>query len=316
MPNSLLAHARRGLFRPVVLGALAVVFSVTGCARLEAGERRAPAPLSPAGSGGRVAGKTVVEEITSAGQARQYRLHLPANYSPDQPLPLVVNLHGYNSNAEQQEQVSQMSAKGDASGFVVAFPQGLGDPASWHFGSREEGRDDVAFIHDLIQHLETPLHVDPNRVYVTGISNGAEMSYRLGCDLADMVAAIGLVSGGYPPFRDCEPTRPVPAVIFHGTADRLLPYNGHPPLLLPVHEWASSWAGRNGCTATPRVTFQKGEVMGETWGSCRQGADVVLYTIADKGHSWPGSNMPAAITTHDIVATDVLWEFFSAHPKP
>jgi polyhydroxybutyrate depolymerase len=254
--------------------------------------------------------------MTSSGRVRQYRLHVPADYASKQPLPLVVNLHGYNSNAEQQEHVSQMSLKADAAGFVVVYPQGLGDPPSWRFGSKPEATADVTFIRDLLQHLRTRLQISPERIYVTGISNGAEMSYRLACDLSDMIAAVGLVAGGYPPFRDCQPTRPVPVVVFHGTADNLLPYDGRPPLFLPVREWVLSWAERNGCDSTPRVTYQKGEVTGETWGNCRQNADVVLYTIAGKGHSWPGSQMPASITTQDIVATDVMWQFFAAHPQP
>ncbi len=308
--------ARRPLCRTMALLAWIVILCATGCSRLEPGEPHVLQPTPLVSLPKRVAANTTVEEVTSSDKVRQYRLHLPANNLLNQPLPLIINLHGYNSNAEQEEQVSQMSPKADASGFVVVYPQGLGDPAGWRFGSRQEGREDVAFIRDLVQHLQKQIRVDPTRVYVTGISNGAEMTYRVGCELADSVAAIGLVSGGYPPFRDCEPSRPVPAVIFHGTADQLLPYDGHPPLLLPVREWAVSWAGRNGCAAAPRVTFQKGEVTGETWSNCRQNADVVLYTITGKGHSWPGSNMPAAITTREIAATDVLWEFFAAHPRP
>ncbi|MEW5720312.1 MAG: hypothetical protein AB1817_16935 [Chloroflexota bacterium] len=80
-------------------------------------------------------------------------------------------------------------------------------------------------------------------------------------------------------------------------------------------EAAASWAARNGCAAKSQVTFQKGEVTGETWGGCRDNADVTLYTISGKGHSWPGSNMPVSITTQDIRATDVIWDFFAAHPK-
>jgi len=151
---------------------------------------------------------------------------------------------------------------------------------------------------------------------VTGISNGAEMSYRLMCSFADTAAAFALVSGGYPPFPECQPARPVPVVIFHGTADQLLPYEGHPPLMLPVRQWVERWAGRNGCATTPKLILQRGDVTGEAWQECQAGADVVLYTIDGKGHSWPGSRMPARITTRDIDATDAIWDFFVAHPRP
>lgn len=87
---------------------------------------------------------------------------------------------------------------------------------------------------------------------------------------------------------------------------------------MPAREWAAGWASRNGCDQTPKVTFQKGQVTGETWGNCRDGADVILYTIEGGGHSWPGSDMlpQLGITTKDINATDVIWDFFAAHPMP
>jgi polyhydroxybutyrate depolymerase len=272
-------------------------------------------PVPPAGRAAAIAG-TSVGTLTSSGEERHYRLHVPPNAGTGQALPLVINLHGYNSNAEQQELVSQMSAKADAAGFVAVYPEGLGDPQSWHFGTRAEAEADVQFMRDLVQTLEKQLAIDPRRIYVTGISNGAEMSYRLMCVFADTAAAFALVSGGYPPFPECQPARPVPVVVFHGTDDQLLPYEGHPPLLLPVRQWAEQWAARNGCAASPNVTLQRGDVTGEAWPNCHDEADVVLYTINGKGHSWPGSNMPARITTRDISATDVIWDFFVAHPRP
>jgi len=209
-----------------------------------------------------------------------------------------------------------MTAKADRAGFIVAYPEGLGDPQSWKFGNRAEGQADVAFIRDLIQQLQSQYRIDAQRIYVTGISNGAEMSYRLACDLGDVIAAFAPVAGGYPAFDDCPATRPVPVIAFHGTDDQLLPYAGKPPLLLPVHDWVAGWAARNGCANPPAVIMQQGDVTGKHWGGCRAGADVVLYTIIGKGHSWPGSAMPARITTRDIDATDLIWEFFAAHPKP
>ena len=280
-------------------------------ARPVAGATAPPAPAAP-----RPAAGTSPGTLTSGGEPRRYRLHVPPGAAAGAPLPLVVNLHGYNSDAAQQEALSRMSAQADAAGFVAVYPEGRGEPARWAFGSGAEAADDVQFIRDLVRQIEAQLPIDPRRVYVTGISNGAELGYRLMCDAADTFAAAALVAGGYPPFRDCRPARPVPVVAFHGTADRLLPYEGQPPALLPVHEWAAGWAARNGCAPAPAVTLQRGEVTGETWGGCREGAGVVLYTIAGKGHSWPGSAMPAAITTRDVDATDVIWAFFAAHPRP
>jgi polyhydroxybutyrate depolymerase len=109
--------------------------------------------------------------------------------------------------------------------------------------------------------------------------------------------------------------RQVKYVIIGGISDSSSS-EGQGRILLPVREWAAAWAARDGCDTTPKVTFQHGEVTGETWDNCRDGAQVTLYTIEGRGHSWPGSAMPPQITTRDVNATDVSWEFFAAHPMP
>jgi len=303
-----MSHNRQWI---LAVACIILLLATPACTRRE----QTPAAASAAPAAGRLGPGDYVETMVSGGFDRQYRLHVPASYRPETPIPLVLSLHGYNSNAAQQESVSRFSAKADQAGFVAAYPEGLGDPQSWRFGDSAEGQADVDFILTLVRSLQSRLSIDPARVYVSGISNGAEMSYRLMCDAADTFAAAGLVSGGYPPWQDCVPARPVPVVAFHGTADRLLPYEGQPPVFLAVHDWAAQWAALNGCAATPAITFSQDDVTGETWSGCRSGADVVLYTVKGKGHSWPGSSMPANITTQAISATDVMWEFFAAHPR-
>jgi polyhydroxybutyrate depolymerase len=205
-----------------------------------------------------------------------------------------------------------MSPKADAEAFIVVYPEGVDQ--LWRDGP---GSDDVQFVRDLIAHLRGEYTIDPKQIFATGISNGGGMANRVGCDLSEVIAAIGLVSGAYNAWKICKPGRPVPVVAFHGTADNIVPYEGVGlgNAAPPIPEWASAWAERDGCVSTP-TTFSQGEVTGETWGNCEAGAEVVLYTIAGKGHSWPGSAMPAQITTRDINATDVIWDFFKSHPMP
>jgi polyhydroxybutyrate depolymerase len=296
--------------RMTFLVGLLAMFCLEDCS----GVRRGQPPAQPAASA--PAPGDYVEELVSGGQTRRYRLHIPPAYHPGAALPLVINLHGLNSNAAQQERVSGMSRKADAAGFVAVYPEGLGDPQTWHIGPEAAGAADLQFLRELAQHLEQQLGVDPHRIYATGISNGAQMANRLGCEMPDTIAAIAPVSGGYFRGQRCEPGRPVPVVAFHGTADTLLPYEGQGRLLLPVPKWAAGWAARNGCQPSASATFKHGQVTGETWSGCRAGADVVLYTIDGGGHSWPGSNMPPEITTKDIDATEMIWEFFATHPQP
>ncbi len=296
---------------------ISLVLTATACSRRLSREQ---APVQPAASatasrGGRYTPGDFVEEMASGGQTRQYRLHIPPGYQPGHPLPLVINLHGFTSNAAEQEQLSGMSLKADEAGFIVVYPEALGKPQTWRVGPGAQGAEDVEFIRDLIRHLESELSVDSARIYATGISNGGGMVNRLGCELSEVIAAIAPVSGAYLFSADCRPARPVPVVAFHGTADKIVPYQGS-RTLPPVREWAADWAERNGCRSMPTVTFQQGEVVGETWEGCVDDAVVTLYTIEGRGHSWPGANLAPGldVATRDIIAADVIWEFFAAYP--
>ncbi|NOZ00020.1 MAG: poly(3-hydroxybutyrate) depolymerase [Chloroflexi bacterium] len=312
-------NAKSASRRYFILAGLIVLATIVAACSRPGRRNQVIEPTLPSESapnaGGYVPGD-YVEEITSGGQARAYRLHVPENYRAGQPLPLIVNLHGLNSNAAQQEQVSRMSVKADQANFIVVYPEGLGDPQTWRVGPRAEGDADLQFIRDLIAYLQAQLSIDASRIYATGISNGAQMTNRLGCDMSEVIAAIAPVSGGYAPTENCRPGRPVPVVAFHGTADKILPYEGKGRLLMPIQDWASAWAKRNGCDPTATVVYQNGDVTGEAWNNCADKAEVILYTIQDKGHSWPGSDMPSDITTQDVDATDVIWAFFADHPLP
>ncbi len=255
-------------------------------------------------------GVTTDEDLTtSAAETRHYRLFVPGGYSAAQPVPLVLNLHGLNSTPAQQADISRFSVKAQAETFVVAYPEGTN--ADWNFVT--PGSPDEVFLRELIAALQSRLTIDSHRIYVTGISNGAEMAYELVCNV-DVFAAAGFVAGAYPRVYPCLDT-PVPVVGFHGTSDNFLPYDGN-AVFLPVLAWAQSWADHNGCTTGPSVSYQNGEVTGQSWSNCTQNAEVSFYTISGKGHSWPGSSMPPAITTQDVDATDVIWAFFAAHTRP
>ena len=137
--------------------------------------------------------------------------------------------------------------------------------------------------------------------------------------MADVIAAIAPDSGAYNFWRDCNPSRPVPVLAFHGLDDHIVPYaGGMPPAMEPpIEEWAAGWAARDGCEAKPVITMPEQTVTVRSWSSCRGGAEVMLYTLANHGHSWPGSLvMPKAITSQAVNANDLMWAFFSKHPMP
>src|SRR5262249_33405984 len=159
--------------------------------------------------------------------------------------------------------------------------------------------------------------LDVDRIYATGMSNGGFMSHRLGCELANRIAAIAPVAGVLG--VACSPSRPMPVMDFHGTADTLVPYNGGSQYgFASVPDTIAGWAQRNGCTDTPAVTFSKGDSSCQTYQKCQAGVTVTLCTVQDGGHTWPGGTPYPSLgkTTTDLSATDAMWEFFKQNPMP
>ncbi len=256
-------------------------------------------------------------EIISSSVTRHYILHVPVGYTGISPVPLVLNFHGASSNSRQEETLTGMSQKADAEGFMVVYPDGI--HTEWHTGPDAQGQQERQFVRDLIRHLESQYNIDRKRIYATGISNGGGMTDRLGCTMADAIAAIAPDAGAYNFWRDCSPSRPMPVLAFHGLDDHVVPYTGGMPPAMepPIEEWAAAWAWRDGCSSDPMVTMPRQTVTVRSWPNCQGGAEVTLYTLANEGHSWPGSPvMPKGITSHVVNATDLMWDFFVRHPMP
>jgi polyhydroxybutyrate depolymerase len=262
--------------------------------------------------------KTGSSESSLAVKAvtRNYRLYVPTGYTGRSPVALVINFHGWGATSQQEEGLSGMSAKAEQEGFIVVYPDGLDQ--AWNDVPGSAGSNDLDFVKALIRTLTGQYSIDPKRIYATGISNGGGMTNRVGCALSDLVAAIAPVEGAYNLWKECRPGRPVPVVAFHGTTDSVVPYFGvgYGNISPPIPEWAAGWAQRNGCAAAPSRANPHPDVRIDTWDSCKSGATVVLYSIDHHGHSWPGSRFFPQITSQAVNATDVMWDFFEAHPMP
>lgn len=261
--------------------------------------------------------------LASGGLDREYMLYVPTSYTGEDARPLVVNLHGHSSSAGEQAIYSGLPLKAEEEGFIVVTPQGTGDEPHWNFTTVEAGApDDVAFTSDLLDKLESELCIDTSRVYVAGISNGAAMSVTLACFLSDRIAAIAPVAGLFL-FPGCPSTHPVSVIAFHGTDDRLVPFEGGSVSesalnVPPIEDSANQWAVHNGCPDSPTEEQATEHVRLVRYEGCDQGAAVELYVVEGGGHTWPGAliDIPFGATTHEISATDLMWSFFEAHPIP
>jgi polyhydroxybutyrate depolymerase len=256
------------------------------------------------------------ETIVSGGIPRSYILYVPTTYKANRSMPLVFNFHGLGSNAASQFAYSELAGLAEKFKFIMVAPNGLGN--SWNGGyccgfAAANGIDDVGFTSDMIDTISSEYCINPDRIYSTGISNGGFMSYRLGCDLSDRIAAIGPVAAANVT-TSCAPSRPVPVIAMNGTDDVLVNYAGG---LASVQAWAAG----NGCSATPEVVYEEGEVTCVAYEDCDEGATVELCTVEGGGHNWPGAidlveQDPvlywwAGHTTQDIDASRAIWKFFA-----
>jgi len=240
------------------------------------------------------------------GGERSYLLHRPtAAVLPRSSYPLVVVLHGFGSSPAQQERLSGFSALADQAGFVVAYPRGVG--LQWNFdGKNRQDKQDEQFIRAVVADVARQTSIDERRVYLAGLSNGAQMAARLACVATDLLAAVVLVAGNYQPYEDCQRGGVMPTLLFHGTNDRILPYNGRWQQFSPQY-WAEQQARRNGCADKPILIFRQAGTTAQAWRECM--ADVVFYTLGGGGHGWP-----SLATRPDIDATALSWQFFVQHP--
>jgi polyhydroxybutyrate depolymerase len=273
--------------------------------------------------------------LTAGGLTRSYRIHFPNGRVPAQPAPLVVVFHGGGGNAANAARMSAMDAKADREGFIAVYPNGTGPRAgillTWNAwrccGTALDNRvDDVGFVRALVDKVRREYSVDAKRIYATGLSNGGMMTYRVGCELSEVFAAIAPVAGALDT-DDCRPASPVSLIVFHGTADGHVLFEGGVPRTAfdrhkrvdnPVSFAIDFWARRNGCEREPSRSKQ-GHVIHEAY-ACAGGTGVELYAIEGQGHAWPGGekglrNGNVDPPTTEISATDLMWEFFRRHPK-
>ncbi|MDQ1256032.1 MAG: polyhydroxybutyrate depolymerase [Candidatus Hydrogenedentes bacterium] len=276
------------------------------------------------------------------GLERVYHVYVPDSYDGDQALPVVVFIHGTLVNWWQMSLLSGFNRVAEREGFIVVYPEGVN--MEWNDGRgvpylpwNETGIDDVGFVDAMLDALAAEYSIDEKRVYATGISNGAMMAHRLACELTERFAAIAPVSGTMPELlhETCAPSRPIPVLMFHGTLDPLVPWEGGGVFGLPVwglqlsvEDTVAFWVEHNGCGATPEVTWEPNrelldltQVWREHYSGGLEGSEVVLYGIENGGHTWPGGfayerQWIMGRVSVDVDATEIVWDFFAEHPKP
>lgn len=270
---------------------------------------------------------------------RKYVVHIPA--TSDSNPPVVFAFHGAGGTSRIMLYHGRWLSKSDAAGFVVIAPEGTPpdlskkpnfrfNPQLWNLGGASTSApvgqaDDVGFVRSILEALPSIVDYDSDRVYVTGFSNGAGLTFRLAAEMGQHFAALGPISG-YP--TPAVPTLPLPTYYMVGELDPLIPWNGG--------EVTSPWTGRTSTRPAAATTLDKwGEAIGcqlpgtiteerhvHSVSYFRDGQRLMLaQRYTGLGHHWPGGKdvgvtekiMGPLIKTSN--ATDLLWEFFSTQRR-
>jgi polyhydroxybutyrate depolymerase len=266
----------------------------------------------------RVPMKESILSIDSGGTTREALVHVPEHVAGAE-LAMLVAIHGSGFDGPRFPDYTQLTPIADREGFIIVYPLGdsvriTGYPElfrSWNAGrccpyANDYGVDDVGFLDLLLNELTATTPVDPDRITMVGHSNGAMMAQRYACERTDRLAAVVSISGSMTANR-CEPSRPLPMLEVHATADVEVPYNAGG--LPSAREAVDRWRFMNRCgdvSIDETIDSPITQITRRRW-ICEGTADVELITMQGGDHDWVH---PPAFDTETEV-----WAFASRYRR-
>lgn len=227
--------------------------------------------------------------VSPAGKERRYLLSVSPQYNPNKAAPILFGFGGWHDTPENYRSYARFGTTEALDEAIVIYPEGLGH--AWEGAPYSESApgEDIAFVRQLIDAVDSDYRVDRTRIYATGMSNGGGMTAVLGCHAQDIFAGVAMVSAAYyhPVEINCG-NKPIPVLIVHGTADTLTRYDGgflHNSPYLPVQAVVDGYARRNRCHAAPPVvTPKEGNAELIAYQGCAANTEHLKVHGAD--HSW------------------------------
>ncbi len=284
--------------------------------------------------------RTGAHSIKFDGVNRSYTLYTPSGDFEKDTYPLVIALHGGGGTAKSMVRLTQghFNRIADREGAYVVYPEGV--QRYWNEGRKlplsyahRHDVDDVGFIRELITSLTKNHPIDPDQIFVTGMSNGGLMAYKLACDLPGMITSIAPVTASLPAdlLAECNNAEGTGLLVLNGTEDPHMPYEGGVISVFGVERGevistratVDHWLRQNGCAAHSRKEMLRDAArQDETtvtkyfYSDCSSGVKVMLYRVEGGGHTWPGGRQylreeRIGKTSRDINACEEIWSFFS-----
>ena len=349
------------MLRPVVVfSACFLMVATSACSSSDtaasnsskAAAPRADAPTPSAGCATGTALRTGSQEITvtSGGLSRVSDVFVPDRKPSSPPAPLIIDFHAFAPRSIEKA-FSGLTVKrpdgtvpAERAGAIVLTPLGIaaGTTPAWNTADYAGWADDDQFTIDLLDHVERTACIDRRRVYLTGFAIGGQMAAVVACGHADRITAFAAVSGLFDP-AGCEPSRAMPVLAFHGTADPMIPYTGGvgpnvPKLgldaatiageagmvarLAPIPTVIDTWVRRDACKGTAARSTPAAAVTLQRWTNCGGGASIEVYIFDGGGHAWPQSPGTTALasllgpTPTSLNGTDLMLGFFARQRLP
>lgn len=247
------------------------------------------------------ASQRVERSLVVDGLTRQYVVWIPDGSEGQPPLPVVLAFHGGGGSIEGLEDNSQLHLAKMANNFLIVYPAGY--HRTFNVGgyccgqAAKQNVDDLKFVTELLNDLNSVVKFDSRRVYSTGFSNGGQFSYYLACNMSAKIAAIASVAGAMqPPFDKCHPTRAVPVMHWAGLADKFDPFEGGRSVIKtappqpPAMEGIDLWRKLDATPVTAPADIAGANAQCTESSGSQTNAKVVLCLVQGLGHHWPGDN--------------------------
>lgn len=286
-----------------------------------------------------------VRDLRFKLRKRFYEIHIPPQYDKSKPIPAVLLFHGGGGHPAAVRYETGMDSVADREGFIAIYPAGINNKLLlrdrlllWNDGRpHKDGSyskvDDVGFVNAVLDDASRLFSIDQRRVYAAGFSNGAQFTYRLANQLSNRIAAIAAVAGQRAVDElFSSPARPISIMQFSGLKDTVGPYYGGSPTfgeaefktnLKSITETIPSWVKFNGCPQEPSSVKRIGNAVETRYGPGKDNTEVILWTLEDGGHTWPGGKVMPNVeklgldkmgnVNQDINASDLIWDFFKRH---
>ena len=264
--------------------------------------------------------QTIVDSILYDGVHRSYNIYVPAQYSSNTKVPLLINMHRKSGIIVNYMDYGDFRYIADTANFIIVHPQGLNDTlgvSKWNFNPMSsDTTDDIGFLDSLIDHISLSYNIDSNQVFSTGFSQGGFMSFYLACNLGQKIAGIGAVGGSLIDTLNCRNNFPMPIIQIHGTSDPIVGYN-----VYQIAGIIDLLVDFNSCDTVPTIfnfpnidTMDNSTVTQFVYTNQTNGVKVEHLRVNNGTHSWPGTiyqNNRLLTPNYDIDASEEIWRFFS-----